>query len=379
MERAIIWVAGLIGAGFNASLRTLRRPLGSEVAVLRERVERLTVENVLLRARLLRVAPRRRPRYKTWERLQILLHRARYGMSIPATARAFVVTPQTIRGWLAAGAEGVQRLIRTRKPMNALPDLIREVAGYLKTQWPSWGTRRIAGILPRMGLKGSRSSVQRWLKTPPSRRKAAAVPMRTTKGPLRATRPNHVWLIDFTRVGGLFRKLMIAAVVDLYSRKVLAIRALEREPSSRQAQDLLREALRTECRPKVVVTDHGKQFTADELGRLLKRRDIQHRFGAIGRSNSIATIERFWRSLKSEYARGLILFRSARWITKRLSWYCEWFNQERPHGARRLGTPEDAHMGKQRPATHPQETGILEIEYLHGEKRLPVLRFRQAA
>ena len=100
---------------------------------------------------------------------------------------------------------------------------------------------------------------------------------------------------------------------------------------------------------------------------------------AIGRSNSIATIERYWRTLKSEYARGLILFRSARWITERLSWYTEWFNQERPHGAHRLGTPEDAHQGKEPREAHACERGVLEVEYLHGERRLPVLRFRQAA
>ncbi len=40
---------------------------------------------------------------------------------------------------------------------------------------------------------------------------------------LLARRPNHIWMIDFTRVGGVIRPLWVGAVIDAYSRRVLAI------------------------------------------------------------------------------------------------------------------------------------------------------------
>ena len=38
--------------------------------------------------------------------------------------------------------------------------------------------------------------------------------VRSRRGPLVATRPNHIWLIDFTRVGGLFRSVRVGALID---------------------------------------------------------------------------------------------------------------------------------------------------------------------
>jgi transposase InsO family protein len=61
---------------------------------------------------------------------------------------------------------------------------------------------------------------------------------------------------------------------------------------------------------RYVVTDHGPQFTAAAFAEALCRRGIRPRRGAIGRTGSVAIIERLWRSMKSEYARGLFLYSS---------------------------------------------------------------------
>jgi hypothetical protein len=76
-----------------------RRPLAAENAALRETVERQRAHIALLQARLLRLHPRRRPRHRAWERLAILWHRACSGLSVSATARAFVLSAQTIVNW----------------------------------------------------------------------------------------------------------------------------------------------------------------------------------------------------------------------------------------------------------------------------------------
>lgn len=91
--------------GRRAALHARRSP-AAELDALRERIARLEAENALLRARLERLHPRRRPRYRPWERLAILWHRGRYGLSISATARAFVVSVQTIVDRRAEVAKG---------------------------------------------------------------------------------------------------------------------------------------------------------------------------------------------------------------------------------------------------------------------------------
>src|SRR5438093_1436273 len=78
-----------------------------------------------------------------------------------------------------------------------------EIAHRLKGEWPRWGTRRIAGILARLGLRASRTTIQRMLRRPyrPARWRRAARRRRGTT--VVAGHPGHTWLLDFTTVGGL--------------------------------------------------------------------------------------------------------------------------------------------------------------------------------
>lgn len=243
MNPALLLIGGWIGRALALKVASLKRPLAAEVAALRERLEKLRAENDLLRARLERLDPFRRPRFEPWQRCAILWHRARYAMSIEATARAFVITQTTVMNWLKDVESGVARLVRTRRPMNALPDLVGEIARRLKREWPSWGSRRIAGILARLGLKSSRSSVQRLLRRPPVPRRpgVASRPGR----PIVARRPGHVFVIDFTRVRlGFFRMVVVGTVLDLFSRKIMALDVTPQEPEAAFACRLLTNAIR---------------------------------------------------------------------------------------------------------------------------------------
>src|SRR5687768_3376399 len=112
MEHALLVVARWIGLAHEAwrSLKARRRPLGAEIDFLREQLEKLKVENELLRSRVLRLNAHARPHYRPWERLRILWHRARYGMSLRSACRAFVITLPTLCAWLNATRDGLRRL-----------------------------------------------------------------------------------------------------------------------------------------------------------------------------------------------------------------------------------------------------------------------------
>ena len=262
--------------------------------------------------------------------------------------------------------------------MNALPDLVAELARFLKREWPRWGTRRVAGVLARLGVVASRTSVQRILRRPRRPTRTARVP-RAREGPLVPRRPGHIWILDFTRVGGLLRSVRVGAVIDAFSRKVLAIGAGAGEPKAAFAVRLLREAVGTAGSPAWVVTDHGRQFTSRAFSRALRRRGIGRRLGAVGRSGSIALIERFWRSMKGEYARGLFLYRPLRSIEADLARYAEWFNAERPHQGLVNRTPDEVHFGRHRRPRNLPRCVALEVRHLGNDRALPVLRLRRAA
>ncbi len=376
MNRALILIAGWIGHGMAAWLTLTRRPLAAEVAALRERLERLQAENDLLRSRLVRIAPHARPHYRPWERLGILLHRARYGLSMEAAARAFLVTAETLRAWLREVEGGVTRLVQARRPMNALPDLVGEVAVFLKRQWPRWGTRRIAGILARLGIKASRTSVQRVLRRPPPRRPDAG--RRGRAKPLRPARPGHVWVVDFTTVSGFFRKMAVAIVLDAFSRKVLALRVSAGEPDAELTCRLVREAIGRHGSPRWVVTDRGLQFRARRFKALLRGRKIRRRYAALGDAN-LARIDRLWRTMKDEFARGLLLHRRLAKIERQLRTWARWHNSERPHTSLGYRTPDEMHEGRRLPRRLHGVACALQVRFLDAETRLPVFRLRRAA
>ena len=119
------------------------------------------VELELLRARIERLDPARRPRYLPHERLRILLYRARYSASLAALARRFVLSVETIKEWIAEVGGGVEKRVKTAKPVNKLPDAVKEIAVLLRWEQLHWGCKRIADVLRRMKLKISRTSIQR--------------------------------------------------------------------------------------------------------------------------------------------------------------------------------------------------------------------------
>jgi len=83
-------------------------------------------------------------------------------------------------------------------------------------------------------------------------------------------RPNQVWATDVTYLPMAKGVAYLVAILDLYSRKVLAFRV-----SNTLATDFcieaLDEALRRYGAPEIFNTDQGSQFTSDDFTGTLKR------------------------------------------------------------------------------------------------------------
>jgi putative transposase len=330
----------------------------------------------MLRRRIFRVPARRRPYYRPWERLEILWHRARYRLSLDQTAAAFALTRNTILNWETALRRGDQKTVGAKRTLARLPDLVRELTERLKFEWPDWGTRRIAGVLAQMGVRVSRTTVQRILR---SRGPRPAPSEPRLSPPVTPYAPGEVWLADFTRLSNGFRTVWVGAVIDAFSRRVLALAVAPKGPTARTTLQLLRHARSRHGCPRWFVTDQGPEFTAKAVERWSERHDVRHRLGAVGRKGSIARMERFWRSMKCEYARGLLLYVPRRTMERRLRTYVRWFNRSRPHQGLGQRTPDQIHFRRRRKATKHLERGRLEVHHEGGERSLPVLRLTHAA
>ena len=378
MHEALIVIARAISFAHDRWRLTIgrRRPLSGRIGILEERVRRLEVESTLRRTRLRRLPARRRPHYRRHERLEILWHAARFGLSIATTAAAFAVTEQTILNWRRDLEKQSPLLV---PPLRGLPDLVHDLVHRLKVEWPQWGTRRIAGQLARLGVKASRSSVQRVLRRRPRKPIEPEVVNGPTGRVLLARRPDHIWMIDFTRVGGVVRPLWIGAVIDAFSLRVLAVGAIRDGPSSAFAVRLLRDAIRRGGTPRWLVTDKDSVLRGGLVQRLLTRHGILRRYGAVGRKGSIALIERTWRTLKSEYVRHLLLYRSIRALETRLRRWARWRNGHRPHQGLGQRTLDGIYRGRPPKRVRDTTAGTLSVRFLGGDRRLPILRLRRAA
>lgn len=377
MHEALLIIARAIALAHDhwRSAIGRRRPLSGRISSLEERVKRLEAENDLLRARFRRLPPRRRPRYLPYERLEILWHAARYRLSVAATARAFCITRQTVTTWRRVARRKEDDLL---PPVNCLSDLVHELVHRLKREWPRWGSRRIAGQLARLGVKASRSSVQCILRRPRTPRPEDRILPSRYAG-LLAKRPNHIWMIDFTRLQGAIRPVFVGAVIDAFSRKVLVIGFIRGEPKSNFAMRLLREAIDCHGAPTWLVSDKDRALRNRIVNALLRRHGIRRRYGAVGKSGSIAIIERMWRSMKQEYVRHLFLYRSATAIERRLNKWRRWHNAERPHQGLGQQTPDEIYGGRPPGRTRDVTAGTLSVRFLDGDKRLPILRLSRAA
>ena len=112
-------------------------------------------------------------------------------------------------------------------------------------------------------------------------------------------RPNQVWAMDITYVPMARGFVYLTAVVDWFSRRVLAWRvSITVEVDF--CLDALDEALARHGRPEIFNTDQGSQFTSAEFTGLLSDNAIRVSMDGRGSWRDNVFVERLWRSVKYE-------------------------------------------------------------------------------
>jgi putative transposase len=151
------------------------------------------------------------------------------------------------------------------------------------------------------------------------------------------TRPNQVWCADITYIRLAWGFAYLVAIVDWYSRYVLAWR-LSNTLEADFCIEALQEAVAKYGTPEIFNTDQGTHFTSQDFIGVLTSKHISISMDGRGRCLDNIFIERLWRTVKYQnvYLKGYQTIPEAR---VGLAEYFEFYNKERFHQALDNKTP----------------------------------------
>ena len=156
-------------------------------------------------------------------------------------------------------------------------------------------------------------------------------------------RPNQVWAMDITYIPMARGFVYLAAVVDWFSRKVLAWR-VSITLDTAFCLEAVEEALARYGKPEMFNTDQGSQFTSFAFTDLLNKHDITISMDGKGAWRDNVFVERLWRTIKYEevYLRAYNTVPEARVSLGR---YIDGFyNAKRPHSSLDRKTPDEGYF-----------------------------------
>jgi len=160
-------------------------------------------------------------------------------------------------------------------------------------------------------------------------------------------RPNQVWCADITYIPMRRGFLYLVAIMDWYSRKVLAWR-LSNSMDADFCVEALKEALAKHGKPEIFNTDQGSQFTSGAWIDVLTDAKIKISMDGKGAWRDNRMIERLWRSLKYECVY-LNAFETGSEMRAGIGKWLTYYNAERPHSTHGILTPNEAYVSRTEP------------------------------
>jgi putative transposase len=198
------------------------------------------------------------------------------------------------------------------------------------------GRQRVATMMKRMGIEAiyrrpNTSKPARGHKIYPYLLRSVSI-----------GQPNQVWAMDITYIPMARGFVYLCAVVDWFSRRVLAWR-LSITQEVEFCLEAVEEALVRHGKPAIFNTDQGSQFTSADFTGLLLKHAIAISMDGKGSWRDNVFVERLWRSVKYEevYLRAYDSVAEARASIGR---YLDFYNRKRPHSSLDARTPEQAYF-----------------------------------
>jgi putative transposase len=218
----------------------------------------------------------------------------------------------------------------TRTPFYGYP----KMTAHLRRLGQRVNPKRVRRLMRKMGLQAvyakPRTSVAA---------KAHQVYPYLLRG-LRISRPNQVWCADITYVPMSQGFMYLVAIMDWFSRYVIAWR-LSNTLGGAFCLETLRLALQS-AHPEIFNTDQGAQFTAQPFVGCLETAGVRVSMDGRGRVMDNIFVERLWRTVKYEdiYLKEYATVPS---LEDGLRSYFTFYNDERPHQSLGYCVPAEVH------------------------------------
>lgn len=201
------------------------------------------------------------------------------------------------------------------------------------------GRDQVRRLMRRMGLEAIYPKPKRFLSAPDAMAQKYPYLLRN----LAVTHPNHVWGTDITYVRLAKNFCYLVALMDWYSRYVIAWQlspVLEIDFCLENLERAFGNAV-----PEIHNSDQGSHFTSPQYTKLLQEKNVQISMDGRGRCMDNIFTERLWRSVKYEdiYIHSYENFREAH---KGLSAYFAFYNTQRPHQSLQYRTPAAMYFKK---------------------------------
>jgi putative transposase len=214
----------------------------------------------------------------------------------------------------------------------------RKMTARLKARGYNVNRKRVARLMPIMGLQAIYARPRTSIPHPQHKKYPYLL-----RG-LTLTRPNQVWSADITYVPMPTGFMYLVAVMDWFSRFVLAWQ-LSNTLEGLFCREALRLALH-QGQPDIFNTDQGVQFTANSFIDELEAAHIRISMDGRGRAFDNIFIERLWRSVKYEDIY-LKAYPTVPALERGLHDYFQLYNHERPHQSLDYRTPAAVHFSIQ--------------------------------
>src|SRR5271168_5250060 len=214
---------------------------------------------------------------------------------------------------------------------------------------PFYGSRRMVAVLRREGLVINRKRVRRLMRV--MGLEAIYQKPNTSQGHpenkvypyllrgLIVDLPNQAWCADITYIPMAEGFVYLVAVMDWFSRRVLAWRVSISLDTS-FCVEALQEALERYGQPDIFNTDQGVQFTSTDFVAELEARGVRVSMDGKGRYLDNIFIERLWRSLKYEEV-FIKAYGSVAEARRSIGVWLTFYNDVRVHQALSYRTPRE--------------------------------------
>ena len=210
----------------------------------------------------------------------------------------------------------------------------------LRQQGHRHGRNRIARLMKQANLWGRQKGRYR-VQTTDSHHDQPVAPNRLAEVP-KATAPNQLWVADITYIETQAGWLYLAAVLDLYSRKIVGWAMRERIDTALVLSALSMALLHRQPPAKLLFhSDRGVQYASGDFRQALQAAQLVASMSRKGNCYDNATMESFWSTLKLELVyRGRFATR-AQARTQIFDFIEVFYNRQRLHSALNYHSPVD--------------------------------------